>query len=142
MIIFWYPWCPEYGLLWSSFITVSLISLIFFIYSLVLWNNSPCWFRLKSVSTFSYSFLAVFSFKLWYSPWEFPTLTILFPRSDSLLANNKFRWRLRVSTTLFYFPFICLILKSYLLKKDNHLPCLVFKLCLSIKYLRLKCYLT
>ena len=55
-IIFWYRGFPEYGLLCSSSMTVYLVSLTLAIYSLFLYNNSPCWFRLKSYFTCSCSF--------------------------------------------------------------------------------------
>ena len=66
VIIFWYPGCLEYGYLWISFITVSLIYAMFGMYILFLCINNPCLFRLKYVFTWFCSFLAVFSFKIWY----------------------------------------------------------------------------
>ena len=48
---------------------------------------------------------------------------------------------LKASTTLFSFPFICLISKSYSLRKSIHLSCPVFRFCWSNRYLDL-CYQT
>ena len=77
VIIFRYLGCPEYSCLWSSFITVSLIYVMFGMYILFLCNNNPFFFRLKYVFTWFCSFLAYFSFKIWYSLCEFSALRIL-----------------------------------------------------------------
>ena len=83
VIIFWYPGCPEYGHLCNSFMTVSLISALFGMYNQFLCNKNPRLFRLKNVFTWFYSFLAVFSFKIWYSLSKLSALRIWFSRSDS-----------------------------------------------------------
>ena len=64
VIIFYYPWCPEFGRLCNSSITVSLMSIEFGIYNLSLCSNNPLPSRLRSVFIWFLSFSAVFSFRV------------------------------------------------------------------------------
>ena len=83
VIILWYPGCPQYGRFCNSFMSVSLIFVVFGMYNLFLCANNPRLFRLKYVFTWFYSFLTVLYFKIWYSLSEFSTLNIWFSRSNS-----------------------------------------------------------
>ena len=51
VIIFSYRGCPQYNCLCNSFITVSLISVVFGMFNLVLCSNNPHLFKLKSIFT-------------------------------------------------------------------------------------------